>query len=167
MREISWLASGCKKAVKSQTKFTVSWDIAPCSVVRVDWRFRGVYCIHHEEGAILRDCAVHYPRKLSYLCLPPLQLEISEIANGFQVRFQVLTAASTKFRFVFWYVLLCKIIVDRRYRGTCCLSHHGDVSLFPISDYIRDQGWANTRLTKPPASNDMLNLYMHAFIRAT
>jgi hypothetical protein len=31
------------------------------------------------------------------------------------VRFQVLTAASREFRFVFWDVLPCKIIVDRRY----------------------------------------------------
>jgi hypothetical protein len=41
------------------------------------------------------------------------------------VRFQVLTASSMKFRFVFWDVLPCKIIVDRRFRGTCCL-HHQD-----------------------------------------
>jgi hypothetical protein len=34
------------------------------------------------------------------------------------VRFQVLTAASMKFRFVFWDVLLCKIIVNQRFRGT-------------------------------------------------
>jgi hypothetical protein len=33
----------------------------------------------------------------------------------FFVRFQVLTVASMKFRFVFWDVLPCKIIVDRRY----------------------------------------------------
>jgi hypothetical protein len=30
-----------------------------------------------------------------------------------------------KFRFVFWDVLPCKIIVDRRIRGTCCLHHQG------------------------------------------
>jgi hypothetical protein len=41
------------------------------------------------------------------------------------VRFQVLTAASMKFRTVFWDVLPCKIIVDRRFRGTCCLHHQG------------------------------------------
>jgi len=23
------------------------WDIAPCSLVGVDWRFRGAYCLHH------------------------------------------------------------------------------------------------------------------------
>jgi hypothetical protein len=34
------------------------------------------------------------------------------------VRFQVLTAASMTFRIVFWDVLPCKMIVDRRFRGT-------------------------------------------------
>jgi hypothetical protein len=43
------------------------------------------------------------------------------------VRFQVLTAASMKFRFVLWDVLPCKIIVNRRFRGTCCLHYQGDV----------------------------------------
>jgi neutral trehalase len=33
------------------------------------------------------------------------------------VRFQVLTAASMTFRIVFWDVLPCKMIVDRRFRG--------------------------------------------------
>jgi hypothetical protein len=42
------------------------------------------------------------------------------------VRFQILTAASVKFRIVFWDALPCKIIVDRRFRGTCCLHHQGD-----------------------------------------
>jgi hypothetical protein len=41
------------------------------------------------------------------------------------LRFQVLTAASMKFRIVFWDILLCKIIVDRRLKGTCCLHHQG------------------------------------------
>jgi hypothetical protein len=33
-----------------------------------------------------------------------------------------------KFRFVFWDVLPGKIIVDRRFRGACCLHHHGSTS---------------------------------------
>jgi hypothetical protein len=41
------------------------------------------------------------------------------------VIFQVLTAASMKFRIVFWDVLPCKIIVDRRFRGTYSLHHQG------------------------------------------
>jgi hypothetical protein len=43
-----------------------------------------------------------------------------------QVRFQVLTAASMKFRFVFWDVMPCKIIVYRRFRCTFCLHHQGN-----------------------------------------
>jgi hypothetical protein len=41
------------------------------------------------------------------------------------VGFQVLTAASMKLRFVFWDILPCKIIVDLRFRSTCCLHHQG------------------------------------------
>jgi hypothetical protein len=33
-----------------------------------------------------------------------------------------------KFRFVFWDVVPCKIIVDLRFRGKCCL-HQSDSSL--------------------------------------
>jgi hypothetical protein len=41
------------------------------------------------------------------------------------LRFQVPTAASMKFRIVFWDVLPCRIISDRRFRGTCCFHHQG------------------------------------------
>jgi hypothetical protein len=41
------------------------------------------------------------------------------------VRFQVLTAASMMFRVVFWDILPCKIIVDRRFRGAYCLHYQG------------------------------------------
>jgi hypothetical protein len=41
------------------------------------------------------------------------------------VRFQVLTAASMMFRSVFWVILPCKMIVDRRFRGAYCLHHQG------------------------------------------
>jgi hypothetical protein len=51
------------------------------------------------------------------------------LATWRNVRFQVPTAASMKFRIVFWDVLPCKIIVDRRFRGTCCLHHQGWVGL--------------------------------------
>jgi hypothetical protein len=29
-------------------KFSVFWDVAPCSEVDVDRRFRGAYCLHHQ-----------------------------------------------------------------------------------------------------------------------
>jgi hypothetical protein len=37
----------------------VFWDIAPCRVVEVHWRFRGVYCLHHQDddgGAMCSSC---------------------------------------------------------------------------------------------------------------
>jgi hypothetical protein len=55
--------------------------------------------------------------------------------SGNFVRYQVLTAASMKFIFVFWDVLPCEIIVDRRFRGTCCL-HHQDVHLKRLSSIM-------------------------------
>jgi hypothetical protein len=42
------------------------------------------------------------------------------------VKFDVLTAASTKMA-VFWVVALCSpVAVYRRFRGACCLHHQGD-----------------------------------------
>jgi hypothetical protein len=41
------------------------------------------------------------------------------------VRFKVVTAANMKFRIVFWNILPCKVIFDRRFRGTCSHHHHG------------------------------------------
>jgi hypothetical protein len=29
-------------------KFRLFWDVAPCSHVEVDRRFRGAYCLHHQ-----------------------------------------------------------------------------------------------------------------------
>jgi hypothetical protein len=29
-------------------KFRVFWDVASCSQVQVDQRFRGAYCLHHQ-----------------------------------------------------------------------------------------------------------------------
>jgi hypothetical protein len=40
------------------------------------------------------------------------KINIIEQIFSLHVRFKVLTAASMKFRFVFWDVLACKIIVD-------------------------------------------------------
>jgi hypothetical protein len=51
------------------------------------------------------------------------------------------------FRFVFWDVLPCKIIVDRRFRGTYCLHHQGDeiIRLFyaAVGLHPRRQIWTS------------------------
>jgi hypothetical protein len=42
-------------------------------------------------------------------------LRILQMDKDKSVRFQVLTAASMMFRAVFWVILPCKMIVDRRF----------------------------------------------------
>jgi hypothetical protein len=53
-------------------------------------------------------------------------LKLEDANTKKPVRFQVLAAESMEFRLVFWDVLPCKIIVDRRFRGMYCLHHQGD-----------------------------------------
>jgi hypothetical protein len=50
-----------------------------------------------------------------------------------------------KFRIVFWDVLPCKIIVDWRFRGTCCLHHPWNVGrqLFYTAMHPRRQFWTS------------------------
>jgi hypothetical protein len=31
-------------------KMTVFWEVAPCSLVEIYWRFKGAYCLHHQGG---------------------------------------------------------------------------------------------------------------------
>jgi hypothetical protein len=43
-------------------KMTVFWDVAPCTVVGIDRRFTGAYCLH-QQGDECNACLV---RRLSY-----------------------------------------------------------------------------------------------------
>jgi hypothetical protein len=63
------------------------------------------------------------------------------------VRFQVLTAANMKFRIVFWDVLPCKIIVDRRFRGT--MMEAARASETSVDNYF-------TRLYNPEDNSELL-----------
>jgi hypothetical protein len=40
-----------------------------------------------------------------------------------------------KFRTVFWVILPCKIIVERRFRGTYCLHHHSSLMMEAVRTY--------------------------------
>jgi hypothetical protein len=49
-----------------------------------------------------------------------------KIANTMQhTKLPILKSKSLMFRAVFWVVLPCKMIVDRRFRGAYCLHHQG------------------------------------------
>jgi hypothetical protein len=39
------------KLICISMKFSVFWDVAPCSHVEVDRRFRRAYCLHHQGDA--------------------------------------------------------------------------------------------------------------------
>jgi hypothetical protein len=59
-------------------KMTAFWATQPCSLVEVDRRFGGVYCLHHQGnggsthlwdiGVLQRDYRALYIRRLSFLC---------------------------------------------------------------------------------------------------
>jgi hypothetical protein len=34
-------------------KIGALWDVEPCSLVRVDRRFKGAYCLHHQDSLIM------------------------------------------------------------------------------------------------------------------
>jgi hypothetical protein len=49
---------------KPMAKMTPFWDAAPCSLVEVDRRFRGAYCLHHSGDDTTRryvaeSCHLH------------------------------------------------------------------------------------------------------------
>jgi hypothetical protein len=59
------------------------------------------------------------------------------MGNNEEVTYQILTAVCMKmmFRVVFWDILPCKMIVDRRFRDAYCLHHqvHENVCLRDVS----------------------------------
>jgi hypothetical protein len=54
--------SESKRKKKYNLKFRVFCDVAPCSHVEVNRRFRGEYCLHHQGDH--RDYKALHPRKL-------------------------------------------------------------------------------------------------------
>jgi hypothetical protein len=50
--------------LRYQMKFRVLWDVAPCSHIEVDQRFRGAYCLHHQgtlmEAGCTSEMSVHF-----------------------------------------------------------------------------------------------------------
>jgi hypothetical protein len=73
-----------KVLTEANMKMAAFWDVAPCSLVEVDRRFRDAHCLHHQMSdsspwwwrqyaplkrrAILRDYTAQYSRRLSYFC---------------------------------------------------------------------------------------------------
>jgi hypothetical protein len=62
-----------------------------------------------------------------------------------------------KFRSVFWDVLPCKIIVDRRFRGTYCPHHQKTILNFMSDLFICIYSYMNTTISANTASQNKLN----------
>jgi hypothetical protein len=58
----------------------VFWDVAPCSHVEVDRRFRGAYCLHHQGGD--RDDGLQKTGKLVRMTLSSLSQIILTLLHG-------------------------------------------------------------------------------------
>jgi hypothetical protein len=65
---------------KGNLKFTVFWDVAPCSHVEVDRRYKGAYFLHLQgdvmmeavctsemSGQLQRDYTALHPRRLNFI----------------------------------------------------------------------------------------------------
>jgi hypothetical protein len=90
----------------------------------------------------LRGVMVTHRDKFKITLRGPVRFRRQTKVTHILWEFQVLTAASMKFRLVFWDVLPCKLIVDRRFRGTCCLHHHdggGTYSETSVDNYFTRQ----------------------------
>jgi hypothetical protein len=46
--------SGVSFASRPKLNMTIIWDIVTCSLVEIDRRFRGAYCLHHRGVACLK-----------------------------------------------------------------------------------------------------------------
>jgi hypothetical protein len=114
-------------------RMTVLWDVVPCSLIEIDQRFRGTYCLHHQvDGGgskhlwnvnqFLWDCTAQNPRRQSFsfvkFCVP-LQSFMSD--SGLKKKICILAIlfplnemAVTKFYFFknflfwkFWFLSVC------------------------------------------------------------
>jgi hypothetical protein len=46
--------------VHENIKMTICWDVSPCSLVEIDRRFRGPYCLHHQEVVSSFEMSVNF-----------------------------------------------------------------------------------------------------------
>jgi hypothetical protein len=82
-------------------KVIAFWDASPCSLIEVDWCFRGAYCLHHQGNEALMIEEVHISKMSSllqwdYMALYPRRLSSSfrNLAN-FCLEFFLVSEDST------------------------------------------------------------------------
>jgi hypothetical protein len=99
-----------------------------------------------------------------------LYVRLFEFFIYWRVAKKIPEAVEIMFRIVFWDVLPCKIIVDRRFRGTYCLHHQGWVSLARKDRVYVGVQWTGLtwfltyRLSFPIDQPNTLDSYITAFL---
>jgi hypothetical protein len=55
--------------IAASMKITAFWDIVPHSLIEVDWRFRGAYCLHRQcdDGLWTSETLVYYETTWHYI----------------------------------------------------------------------------------------------------
>jgi hypothetical protein len=88
------------KMSEESIKMAVFWDVVPRILVKIDWRFRGAYCLHHQD-----DESRNWPTFQRCL-LPPSSgrwvkklTGVSEVVTASTIR-----ATNTERHFQRWYV---------------------------------------------------------------
>jgi hypothetical protein len=65
----------------SESKMIAFWDIAPCILFVVDRRFRGVYCLYHQNKAVRTSEKSFYYKETIYREYPKSLVPHIRLAN--------------------------------------------------------------------------------------
>jgi hypothetical protein len=68
-----------KVLVAASMKVDVFWDVAPCSLVDIDWHFRGAYCLHHQGDEEAMRGTTSQKTVIFKLCSPCSVIEIEAL----------------------------------------------------------------------------------------
>jgi hypothetical protein len=83
------------KQLNMSMKMAVFWDVAPCSLVEIDQRFRRLYCLHHHVDVGLLGCDVVWTCKLIPAFRKNILLPSSESLETQKTNIDIYTAVKT------------------------------------------------------------------------
>jgi hypothetical protein len=76
-------------------KFRVFWDVAPCSHVEVDRRFRGAYCLHRQGYS--SETSVNYSVTTWHYILEDSELHVEEYTYRHETKGNLIQFNSVEF----------------------------------------------------------------------
>jgi hypothetical protein len=67
------------EVLTASMKMTAFWDIVPCSLVEVDRRFRGAYCLHHQIALLMEA-----------VCTSEMLVFFKEATEGYHIHITII-----------------------------------------------------------------------------